>query len=29
VNLSVHQDGRRPSTGMLEILDTEAKVAEI
>jgi hypothetical protein len=28
-NLSVHQDGRCSSTGILEILDTEARIAEI
>jgi hypothetical protein len=29
VNLSVHQDGGRPSTGIPEILDTEVSVDEI
>jgi hypothetical protein len=29
VNLSVHQDGGRLSTGILEILDTEASIPEI
>jgi hypothetical protein len=28
-NLSVHQDGRRSSTGFPEILDTEASIVEI
>jgi hypothetical protein len=28
VNLSVHQDGRRPSTGIPEILDTETSIIE-
>jgi hypothetical protein len=29
VNLKVHQDGGRPSTGIPEILDIEASTAEI
>jgi hypothetical protein len=29
VNLSVHSDGRSPSTGIPEVLDTEASFAEI
>jgi hypothetical protein len=29
VNVSVHQDGGCPSTGILEILDTEASIAEV
>jgi hypothetical protein len=29
VNLSVHQDDGHPSTGIPEILDTEASIAEI
>jgi hypothetical protein len=29
VNLSVHQDGGRPNTGIPEILETEASIAEI
>jgi hypothetical protein len=29
VNLSVHQDGGHPSTGILEILDIEAGTAEM
>jgi hypothetical protein len=29
VNLSVHQDGGPPNTGILEILDPEASIAEI
>jgi hypothetical protein len=29
VNLSVNQDDGRPSTGITEILDTEASIAEI
>jgi hypothetical protein len=29
VNLSVHQDGGRPSTKILEILETEASITEI
>jgi hypothetical protein len=29
VNLSVHQDGRRPSTGIQEIMETEASTTEI
>jgi hypothetical protein len=29
VNLSVHKDGRHPCTWILEILDTEAGIAEI
>jgi hypothetical protein len=29
VNLSVHQDGGRPSTGIPEILKTVARIAEI
>jgi hypothetical protein len=28
VNLSAHQDGRRPSTGIPEILETKASIAE-
>jgi hypothetical protein len=29
VNLSVHQDGGRPSSGIPEILETEASIAKI
>jgi hypothetical protein len=29
VDLSVHQDGGRPSTGIPEILDTETSIVEI
>jgi hypothetical protein len=29
VNLSAHQDGGRPSTGIPEMLDTEASIVEI
>jgi hypothetical protein len=29
VNLSVHQDGRHPNTGILEILETAANIVEI
>jgi hypothetical protein len=29
VNLSVHQDGGRPNTRILEILETEASITEI
>jgi hypothetical protein len=29
MNLSVHQEGRRPNTRILEILETEASIAEI
>jgi hypothetical protein len=29
VNLSVHQDGERLSTGILELLDTEVSITEI
>jgi hypothetical protein len=29
VNISAHQDVRCPSTGMLEILDKEARIPEI
>jgi hypothetical protein len=28
-NLNVHQEGGRPSTGILEILETAASIAEI